>query len=541
MMQNQFKTVNENFNAENVLLFLLVGLGSFLRLYKLDNKGLWFDEIGEVIVASSNSISDVLLGASHHLAPPLDYLILHMFLHFGNSDFIVRFPSVIFGILSIPLIYKIGKLLFGVEEGLLGAFLLSIAPMHIWYSQETRMYSLFVFLSLLSLLFFIKAINENTVMTWLGFIISTTLNIYTHYFAFFVILIYVLFLIIVVFKNRYFTDKGMFSRHIGKTTLFHFILSILAVIFLYVPQISIFLRQTSGLNGILSYGLPPTLYFFEMILYKMGPWNIPGLVVYLGFFVYGLGHIFKTEHRDQITLLALWTIVPIMFSFILTYSRGPMTTERNLIFILPIFLLLISKGITSIGYLINQRFQSIFRYSLNKDVIIILLVILISSLSLSNTTIDNLYNFQNKGDKDTGAYLTTHVKSNELIVAFGHTVSDISYYYKGDGDIRLIEKNALAVHALLNETSTKNCTRIWFVYSDIDSGMYRGFNNDLSIWLDTNCELQKEGVPQNRFDLPNIDMEVQKLLNIGIKEDFQSAALYTFDLNNVSIKRQSSN
>jgi len=530
-IQKLFKRVSVNVNAENALLFLLISLGSFLRLYKLDNKGLWFDEIGEVIVASSNSISDVLLGASHHLAPPLDYLILHVFLHFGNSDFIVRFPSVIFGILSIPLIYKIGKLLFGVKEGLIGAFLLSIAPMHIWYSQETRMYSLFVFLSLLSLLFFIKAINENTVMTWLGFIISTTLNMYTHYFAFFIILIYLLFLIVLVFKNRDFTDKNMFLIQMDKTTLFHFILSISVVFLFYIPQISILLRQTSGLNGILSYGLPPTLYFFEMILYKMGPWNIPGLVAYLGLFLYGLWHIFKTEHRDQIILLALWTIVPIMLSFMLTYTRGPMTTERNLIFVLPIFLLLISKGITSISYSINQKFQSIFRCRFNKDAIVALLVMLILIISLSNATIDNLYNFQNKGDKDTGAYLTTHVNNDELIVVFGHTVSDIDYYYKGHGDIVLVEKNVMAIESLLNDIATKNYDTIWFVYSDIDSGMYRGFNSDLSIWLDVNCELQKDGELQNRFCLPNIDKTIQRWLNIEFEDDFQSAALYTFDLN----------
>ena len=329
----------------------------------------------------------------------------------------------------------------------------------------------------------------------------------------------------------------MFSRHIGKTTLFHFILSNLAIILLYAPQISIFLRQTSDLNGILPYGLPPTLYFFEMIFYKMGPWNIPGLVAYLGLFVYGLWHIFKTEHRDQITLLALWTIVPIILSFVLTYTRGPMTTERNLIFVLPIFLLLISKGITSIGYSINQRLQSIFRSRFNKDAIVVLLVMLILIISLNNATIDNLYNFQNKGDKDTGAYLTTHVKNDELIVAFGHTVSDIDYYYKGHGDIVLVEKNVMAIETLLNDTSTDNYNTIWFVYSDIDSGMYRGFNSDLSIWLDANCNLQKDGELQNRFSLPNIDKTIQTWLNIEFKDDFQSAALYTFDLKNRSTNR----
>ena len=537
MMQKMFKKLDENINAENILLFLLVSLGSFLRLYKLDNKGLWGDEIGEVIAASSNNISGVLSGASHHLSPPLDYIVLHFFLHFGISDFIVRLPSAIFGILSIILIYYVAKTLFGPKEGLISAFLLAISPMHIFYSQETRMYSLFVFLSLFSLLFFIKAINEDSVLAWIGFIISTALNIYTHYFAFFVILIYIFFIITMAYKNRCnFTENNMFSKSSCKNVLLHFVSSVLIIFLLYIPQIHTFLMQTSSLKGILPYGLPATLYFFEIVLYKMGPWNIPGLVVYIGFFVIGLSYIFKNRHKNQMMLLIFWMFIPILISFIITYIKGPMTTYRNLIFILPIFLILISEGIMNISHSLNEKIQSVRRYNLNNNTIIVLILILIIIFTFTNTNIYNLYNFQNKGDKDTGIYLTTHVKSNDFIVVFGQQNSEFEYYYKGNSDIAYIEKNMQSVYTLLNNISDINYDKIWFVHYNTNKE-----SNNLSTWLDICCELNKEGTSQNLFKLHNIDEKVQKLMNIEYQTKIQRPPIYTFDMNNTSTKNQSSN
>ncbi len=538
----QIKLIQKNLiksNLTNTSLFFIFCLGFFLRIYHLGYKGLWGDEIGEVIVADSGNISTVLSGASHHLSPPLDYIILHFFLHFGISDFIVRLPSAIFGMLSIILIYYIAKTLFGPKEGLISAFLLAISPMHIFYSQETRMYSLFVFLSLLSLLFFIKAINEDSMLAWVGFIISTTLNIYTHYFAFFVIFIYVLFIIALAYKEQYhFTENNMFSKRSCKTVLPHFVPSVLVIFLLYLPQIHTFLMQTSRLDGILPYGLPATLYFFEIILYKMGPWNIPGLAIYTGLFACGLSYIFKNKHKNQMILLAFWVLIPILISFIITYIKGPMTTYRNLIFILPIFLILISIGIVNIGFSISKKFQSVSRYNLNNNTIIALILILIAIFTFTNTNIYNLYDFQNKGDKDTGIYLTTHVKSNELIVIFEPPISEFEYYYKGSSDIVSIEKNVHSVHTLLNNISDMNYDKIWFVH--IDYSTNKGFDN-LSTWLDTHCEPNKDGTSQNVFKLSDIDKKIQKWMNIEYQTKIRRPAIYTFDINNVSTKNQSSN
>ena len=125
---------------------------------------------------------------------------------FGQSEFSIRFPALIFGVLSIFMIYKLGKVLFNLEIGLLSALILAISPFHIHYSQEARPYSLLMVLSLISTYYFVKFIKSHHEKNFRGkfnslshkilsflknkkiigiYIASTLIGIYTHYFIFF--------------------------------------------------------------------------------------------------------------------------------------------------------------------------------------------------------------------------------------------------------------------------------------------------------------------------------------------------------------------
>ena len=507
------KAVNDNITT--VLLFIVVIFGAILRIYKLGSKSLWFDEICHVLV-SKNSIPGVLEGASHHPCPPLDYIILHFFLYFGDSEFIVRLPSAIFGILAIILIYKVGKMLFGTKEGLISAFLLSISPMHIWYSQEARMYSLFTFLSLLSLFFFYNAIKENDKKSWAGFIFSTLLCVYTHYFAFFVVLVEMLFLLFILIKNQYSVRKGELSGNIGKTTLLSFVFSIIIIFLLFTPWLNVFIAQTHRLHGILWYGLQPTLSFFKIIFYALGVFNPPEVLKRLfdvgglkatlfifAIFLYGIISSVK-KYEDQTILLFLWVSVPIVVSFALSYYRGPMTTDRNMIFILPVYLIAISKGITNISQSIVQltdrlisKTSSINRVKSKQLTIIFLVILLLASISIA--AIEQGYT-RPKQDwwRGTADYLTTHVKEGELIVIFQDKFMEdltscrnapaphLAFYYEGDAEIIALPKNITSVNIV--NTVPGNYTKIWFVSSPL-----LGVNSELLNWLNSNCRLERKG------------------------------------------------
>ena len=60
----------------------------------------------------------------------------------GHSELALRFPSVLAGALSIPLLYVLVARLAGRRVALVAALLMATAPYGVWYGQEAKMYAL---------------------------------------------------------------------------------------------------------------------------------------------------------------------------------------------------------------------------------------------------------------------------------------------------------------------------------------------------------------------------------------------------------------
>ena len=106
----------------------------------------------------------------------------------------MRLLSALFGILAIPMIYVVGRQLFNREAGLAAAIILAFSNFNIAYSQETRMYSLMVLLALISMYFFIRLLQGSNYALSVGYLLSTTLLVYTHIYGLFVVIAQNLFL-----------------------------------------------------------------------------------------------------------------------------------------------------------------------------------------------------------------------------------------------------------------------------------------------------------------------------------------------------------
>jgi 4-amino-4-deoxy-L-arabinose transferase-like glycosyltransferase len=122
---------------------LLMVAGLALRLWRLGDASLWLDEAASVQFAGLPW--SVLWLSGYDNAPPLYYSLLKLVLPLSRGEFAIRLPSVLFGVLTIPLVYLAGRLIAGRWAGLAAALYLVLAAAHIEYSQEARGYSLLVF------------------------------------------------------------------------------------------------------------------------------------------------------------------------------------------------------------------------------------------------------------------------------------------------------------------------------------------------------------------------------------------------------------
>jgi mannosyltransferase len=186
-----------------ITLLAIILIGAFLRVYQLGAQSIWFDESSSVYIAKLSFTQFAQVLPTLERSPPLYFLILHYWvILFGTSEFAVRLLSALFGVLALPMIYVLGRQLFNEEVGLVAALILALSSFNIQYSQEARMYSLMVLLALLSMYFFTRFLQRNTVAISVGYVVSTTLLLYTHVYGMFVIIAQNVFLLTLLFLSR---------------------------------------------------------------------------------------------------------------------------------------------------------------------------------------------------------------------------------------------------------------------------------------------------------------------------------------------------
>jgi len=186
--------------------FLLLGIiviGGCLRLYRLGVESIWLDEYYSVRSATRPDVSSLLatLGAND-THPPLYFLLLHFWLQLGNSEFHLRLPSALFGTLSIAALYFTATEMFDRRVGLLSALLLALSPMHLWHSQDARMYTLLVFAALSSSCLLWTAWQKNKAVAWAAYVVAVTVSLYTHYLAVPLLAIQNVFIVLSLFTDR---------------------------------------------------------------------------------------------------------------------------------------------------------------------------------------------------------------------------------------------------------------------------------------------------------------------------------------------------
>src|SRR5215212_7617514 len=166
------------------LIFLIYVL---LRLWRLTDSCLWFDEIFSVHAAEQDWGNIFQFVAQDLIHPPLFYVLLKIWIAVGGESlFWLRLFPVFFSILAVfPFIRLCRELGLSLSTVALALTFFAVNGSLIKYAQEVRMYSLFSFLALVSLWLFVRFFYSGK--GFLPLLIVNILLVYTHYFGWFVI------------------------------------------------------------------------------------------------------------------------------------------------------------------------------------------------------------------------------------------------------------------------------------------------------------------------------------------------------------------
>jgi 4-amino-4-deoxy-L-arabinose transferase-like glycosyltransferase len=146
-------------------VIILLFYGFFLRFEPISSHSYWMDEgytINAVLSYSSgkvSGISAILDSGSKYECFLYCFPTALIANQFGANESSFRILSVIFGFLTIFVIYFVTKELFNRKVALLSAFFINFAYFQIAWSAQARWYTMFTVFFWLAILFFIRTIK----------------------------------------------------------------------------------------------------------------------------------------------------------------------------------------------------------------------------------------------------------------------------------------------------------------------------------------------------------------------------------------------
>ncbi|GMQ78861.1 MAG: hypothetical protein BMS9Abin02_1402 [Anaerolineae bacterium] len=420
----------ERYSRHAVLLLVLLAFA--LRIYHLGFQSLWYDEIATVVSSVRLSLSEmmnlILEGNQHHM--PLYFLFMRLWSGLGSGEFVLRYFSLIWAILSIPLIYAVGRLIGGISVGILAAFLLAISPYHIWYSQEARMYAITPTLILAAHWFLFRAIRHKRWKDWGGYLVCMLVAVYMHYFILFVFAAHYFF-----FAFHYRRIKPLFYRWIIAAGVAGLLFGIwVAVILLRGgyqsgPIWISFANWYEPFLTITAFSVGPTidpgywLYYVVPIIYLFA--------VGVCFFYWarsreGGGEVNDSSEYWASRLLMFWLFVPILITYLISIdwsipSQKSFYIDRYIIYVLPALLLAAAWGLITLAARIDRAW---FLPA------VVGIIVLITAASLKNLYTEPLYSRSNW--RPVLNQLAAEVEAEDAILGYPVDLLPI-FYYVGEG------------------------------------------------------------------------------------------------------------
>lgn len=194
--------------AGALAVLTLLALG--VRALRLGWQPLWWDE-GYSIYFATEPLPRMLWLTARDIHPPLYYGLLHGWfaLLASTRPETARLLSVLCGVAAVPLLAWLARLMRPDRPAvaLWAALLLALSPLHLFYSQEVRMYGLALVFTLLATIAFWRWLQALTAgaSAWLpaaAYVVAACLALWTLYYSGFLIAAHLLWAAVYLRRQR---------------------------------------------------------------------------------------------------------------------------------------------------------------------------------------------------------------------------------------------------------------------------------------------------------------------------------------------------
>jgi uncharacterized membrane protein len=301
----------------------------------LDAKSLWIDEAISVYVANLGFADVWRFVSQEEMNMAVYHLVLHEWMRIGTSENAVRALSVVFAVLTLPVLYSLGSRLFSRRVGLTAAVLLALNPMFFSYAREARSYALTLLLVTVSMLLLVHALQEPGRLVWVAYVVVSVLAVYSHLFAAFVLI----------------AQAASLALPPHERVSWRLIWPAAAIGLLLLPAALFIATADQGKTTDQGTSLGDVTGFFSWL----AGGNRPLLALYG---IAALGAVLaearaspglSAPRRWPIRLVLSWLLVPLALALLVAVTIDPVFVFRYLLVVLPALLLLVARGINFAG------------------------------------------------------------------------------------------------------------------------------------------------------------------------------------------------
>lgn len=418
-----------------VLLLLLVAFG--VRVFRLDVQSIWHDEAASIDIARQDLPAIISLSAAD-IHPPLHSWLLHFWMLLaGDSEFSTRFLSVFFGILTVAVLFQLGRLLFDRRGAAFSLLVAVLAPFLVYYSQETRSYSAGLFFTVVAAYTALRWLRSGGSRAWLvPYAGAMVAALYTHYYTW----------LIVAFLNLFVVLRSWAAGPQARGSLRSWLVSQAVVLLAFVPWMGILLQKYQTYGAPVPRGDLGEVLYQTVVSFGLGYWAgqagaLPGqddlfpdhwvvfslALALLGLAACGLLSGARRIRRREAVLdrafLPLYLAVPLAGIVLFSWRGGLEFEPRYLLFAAPAYYLLIGSGIASL-FNTRKAFGSLA----------LLLVLGSAALPLRNYYFDPTY----WRDDVRGVAQFIQERSGDgdaIILNTYYFRPEFMYYYKGNAPV----------------------------------------------------------------------------------------------------------
>jgi 4-amino-4-deoxy-L-arabinose transferase-like glycosyltransferase len=461
----------------------LLTLGLLLRITAIRAHSFSVDEAGTWL-AASRPLSKIVpfLCFTNEVHPPFYFYFVHCWMYMGNSEWVLRMSSIVFGVLDILFTWLIAREMLDRRSAFWAAAFITFSSFHITYSQELRMYPMLVFFFLLSIWCLLR---------WLGgrgtaWLVATTavniLSLHTHYLTVFLIAVEGLYILARIREYRKLILPYIICQAVTMLAfipwLWHYITSE------HMQDFS--LRFLPGLTEVLLL----LCYFFMGFHHpplhpviagtKVDLYDLAGVVITL----LTLLSLIRQKGWQRV-FLSIYLLLPLLGITLLSrYTSIRIFEFKYFMIIIPAFFILMGATVSALR-------------SVAAKVVVLALFLALNGISWLNFAFDDRYAPQNW--RMASWILHYYAKANDVILIHPSMMGGGLYYYY-HGRNRILPVDSFDGKELAAELSKYD--NVWFCTTPFHPYVERA---GLEKWLDANYrETSATVFPPRSYVLSNV-------------------------------------